>query len=106
MWGSCNKDAWLFHTDVIKMAIFTCEKENMRVFQAFDEIMLYAHFRNWVPDWHIAKEIYKHFPNSYSVLLPFAYTYLEELIRSTTSEYGIEIYDENGKSKKEELEKV
>ncbi len=34
------------------------------------------------------------FPNSYSVLSPYAYSYLEELIRSTTSEYGREIYDE------------
>jgi hypothetical protein len=68
--------------------------------EAFDEIMQYAHFWNWVPDLQVAKEIYLAFPNSYSVLTPFAYAYLEELIRSTTSEYGIEIYDKNGEPKK------
>ncbi len=72
----------------------------MDLSEAFDEIMLYAHFWNWVPDWRVAQEIYEVFPNSYSVLSPFAYTYLEELIRSTTSEYGIEVYDEKGKPKK------
>lgn len=64
---------------------------------AFEEIMRYAHFWNWVPDWQVAKEIYYSFPKSYSVLSPFAYSYLEELIRSTTSEYGIEPVDENRK---------
>ncbi len=29
--------------------------------------------------------------------MPFAYSYLEELIRSTTSEYGIPFLDRNGK---------
>jgi len=67
----------------------------MRVVEAFEEIMQYAHFRNWAPDWQVTKEIYESFPNSYSVLSPFAYSYLEEMIRSTTSEYGREIYDEN-----------
>ena len=57
------------------------------------EIVNYAHFWNWSPDWGIVQEIYQTFPDSYSVLLPFAYTYLEEMIRSTTSEYGIEIPD-------------
>jgi len=72
----------------------------MDISEAFEEIIQYAHFWNWVPDWQVAKEIYETFPSSYSVLSPFAYTYLEELIRSTTSEYGIEIYYENGKPKK------
>lgn len=31
--------------------------------------------------------------------MPFAYSYLEELIRSTTSEYGREFIDENGNEK-------
>lgn len=70
------------------------------VLDAFEEIMQYAHFWNWVPDWQVAKEIYKTFPESYSVLSPFAYAYLEELIRSTTSEYGIEIYDDKGYPKR------
>ncbi len=34
---------------------------------------------------------------------PFAYAYLEELIRSTTSEYGIEILDESGKPKRRKV---
>ena len=44
----------------------------------------------------MAKEIYSHIPEAYSVLTPFAYSYLEELIRSTTSEYGIPFLDRNG----------
>jgi hypothetical protein len=68
----------------------------MNITEAFEEIMQYAHFWNWVPDWQVTKEIYEAFPNSYSVLSPFAYSYLEELIRSTTSEYGREVFDENG----------
>ena len=69
----------------------------MNISEAFDEIMQYAHFWNWSPDWQVTKDIYESFPNSYSVLTPFAYSYLEELIRSTTSEYGREIYNEEGK---------
>ena len=68
----------------------------MNLSDSFEEIMLNAHFWNWGPDWQVVKDIYEAFPNSYSVLSPFAYSYLEELIRSTTSEYGIEVYDENG----------
>lgn len=75
----------------------------MDISDAFEEIMQHAHFWNWVPDWQLVKEIYEAFPNSFSVLTPFAYTYLEELIRSTTSEYGSEIYDENRKAKKRKV---
>ena len=63
----------------------------------FDEICEYAHMWNWAPDWHMVKQIYSAFPDSYSILTPFAYTYLEELIRSTTSEYGIPLLDREGK---------
>ena len=66
------------------------------IWDNFDEIIDYAHFRNWAPDWVVAKDIYRSFPNSFSVLTPFAYTYLEELIRSRTSEYGCEIVDSSG----------
>ncbi len=75
----------------------------MNIEEAFEEIMNYAHYWNWVPDWQIANEIYKSFPSSFSVLSPFAYSYLEELIRSTTSEYGREICDDNGRPKKNRL---
>lgn len=71
----------------------------MDISEDFEEILQYAHFWNWVPDWQVAKEIYETFPNSYSVLTPFAYSYLEELIRSRTSEYGRGICDEKGKPK-------
>lgn len=71
----------------------------MNLSESFEEIMLYSHFWNWTPDWQVAKEIYETFPNSYSVLSPFAFSYLEELIRSTTSEYGMEILNENGTPK-------
>jgi len=63
----------------------------------FDEICDYAHMWNWAPDWNMVKQIYTAFPDSYSILTPFAYNYLEELIRSTTSEYGIPLLDREGK---------
>ncbi|PKM64913.1 MAG: hypothetical protein CVU96_00355 [Firmicutes bacterium HGW-Firmicutes-20] len=75
----------------------------MTISDDFDEIMNYAHFWNWLPDWRIVKEIYMSIPNSYSILSPFAYAYLEEIIRSTTSEYGIEILDEDGKPRKRKV---
>ena len=61
----------------------------MTIEDAFDEIMQYAHYWNWVPDWQLVKEIYESYPYSYSVLTPFVYTYFEELIRTTTIEYGL-----------------
>jgi len=62
----------------------------MGISEDFAEIQSYAHFWNWLPDWGVVEEIYRAFPESYSVLTPFAYAYMEELIRSTTSEYGRE----------------
>lgn len=75
----------------------------MSINDDFIEIMNNAHYWNWLPDWGVAQEVYQTFPNSYSVLSPFAYAYLEELIRSTTSEYGIEIFDESGKLKRRKV---
>lgn len=75
----------------------------MNISDSFDEILNYSHFGNWAPDWGVVKEVYKAFPESYSILSPFAYSYLEEMIRSTTSEYGIELLDENGKPKKRKV---
>lgn len=69
----------------------------------FKEIMKYAHFWNWLPDWGVVQEVYQAFPNSFSVLTPFAYAYLEELIRSTTSEYGLEVFDDSGKPEKRKV---
>lgn len=69
----------------------------MSIINDFDTIYDYTHMWNWGPDWIIVKEIYSKFPDSYSVLTPFAYTYLEELIRSTTSEYGVPLINREGK---------
>lgn len=69
----------------------------MSVFDNFETILDYAHFWNWVPDWNVVKDIYSSIPESYSVLTPFAFTYLEEMIRSTTSEYGMPFFDREGK---------
>lgn len=69
----------------------------MSVFDDFELILNYAHFWNWAPDWNVVKDIYSRIPESYSVLTPFAFTYLEELIRSTTSEYGLRFFDIDGK---------
>ena len=66
----------------------------------FKEILDYAHMWNWAPDLALMKDIYDIFENSFSILTPFAYSYLEELIRSTTSEYGREFVDKNGKPRK------
>ncbi len=75
----------------------------MNISESFEEILKYSHFWNWAPDWDVAQKVYEAFPESYSVLSPFAYSYLEELIRSTTSEYGIELQDENGNPKKRKV---
>ncbi|WP_214629722.1 hypothetical protein [Paenibacillus agaridevorans] len=69
----------------------------------FTEIMNHTHLWNWHPDWDVVQKIYNAFPESYSVLTPFAFSYLEELIRSTTSEYGIQIYDDFGNPKKRKV---
>lgn len=69
----------------------------MSIINDFDTIYDYTHMWNLGPDWIIVKEIYSKFPDSYSVLTPFAYTYLEELIRSTTSEYGVPLLNREGK---------
>jgi hypothetical protein len=68
--------------------------------EAFDEIYNYTHMWNWGPDWEVLRRVYLAFPNSYSVLTPFAYSYLEEMIRSTTSEYGIDLFNTDGTPKK------
>jgi|SRR6186997_52562 len=74
----------------------------MSMIKSFDEIILHSHMWNWGPDWQVVEEVYEAFPNSFSVLTPFAYSYLEELIRSNTSEYGVELNNEKGKPKKRE----
>jgi len=64
--------------------MYNLEQEgNMNIDDDFKEIMDYAHFWNWLPDWGVVQEVYQTVPNSFSVLTPFAYSYLEELIRST-----------------------
>jgi len=68
----------------------------MSVQKDFERILEYAHFWNWCPDWDIVRQIYDAFPDSYSVLTPFAYTYLEELISSMTSNYGQIYKDDSG----------
>ncbi|VXD11134.1 conserved hypothetical protein [Marinoscillum sp. 108] len=71
------------------------ETKLMKIEEAFEEIIKYSHYWNWAPDWGVVIDIYKTFPNSYSVLSPFAYSYLEELIRSTTSEYPLQFQNED-----------
>lgn len=75
----------------------------MNINEDFKDIIKVAHFWNWLPDWEVVKNIYNEFPESYSILTPFAYSYLEEMICSTTSEYGREICDEQGKEKKRKV---
>lgn len=75
----------------------------MNINDDFKEILDYAHMWNWAPDISLMQEIYNKFDNSYSILTPFAYCFLEELIRSTTSEYGREFLDKDGKPKMRKL---
>lgn len=63
----------------------------MKLEEDFKEILNYAHMWNWATDISLMQEIYNQFADSYSILTPFAYCYLEELIRSTTSQYGREL---------------
>ena len=72
----------------------------MNIRSDFKEILNYAHMWNWAPDIALMQEIYNDYGNSYSILTPFAYCYLEELIRSTTSEYGRDYVDSKGNPKK------
>ncbi len=72
----------------------------MELDKAFEEIYNHTHMWNWGPDWEVLRRVYQAYPNSYSILTPFAYSYLEELIRSTTSEYGRELYHSDGVLKK------
>ena len=75
----------------------------MNINEDFNKIVSYTHAWHWCSDWDILQKIYNAFPESYSVLTPFAYSYLEEAIRSTTSEYGIEILDKNGNPKRRKV---
>lgn len=75
----------------------------MALEDSFGEIMNHSHFWNWAPDWQIAIEIYNTYPNAYSILSPFAYSYLEELIRTRTSDYGLDLRDKNGLPRKRKV---
>ena len=77
----------------------TLKNNLMELNEAFDEIYNHTHMWNWGPDWEILRRVYLAFPNSYSILTPFAYSYLEEWIRSTTSEYGRELVNTDRTSK-------
>lgn len=72
----------------------------MELNEAFEEIYNHTHAWNWAPDWEVFRKVYLTIPDSYAVLTPFAYSYLEELIRSTTSEYGRELVYKDGPIKK------
>lgn len=53
----------------------------------YDVLARYAHIWNWLPDSVAVKDVCHAFQESYSALFPFAYSYMEELIRSMTGEY-------------------
>lgn len=72
----------------------------MRLNEDFETIIKYSHFWNWAPDLQLLKKIYLKFDNSFSILTPFLYSYLEELVRTLTSDYGRYLTDENGSSMK------
>ena len=70
------------------------------VLKDFERIIDHAYFRNWAPDWEMAKNVYTKFPDSYSILTSFAYYYFEELMRSTTSEYEMPFLNKDGENNK------
>lgn len=72
----------------------------MSLNEDFETIIKYSHFWNWAPDLQLLKKIYLKFDNSFSILTPFLYSYLEELVRTLTSDYGRYLADENGNSMK------
>lgn len=49
----------------------------------------YAHANHWLYDWTLLHRLYISEPDTYSLFTPFAFSYLEELIRSTTSKYSL-----------------
>lgn len=69
---------------------------NEEILNSIETIIGYTDLLNWSPDWAIFRDVFDMFPNSYSLLTPFAYAYLEEIVRSTTSEYGLEVLDGKG----------
>lgn len=64
-----------------------------------ENVLQYAHYWNWLPDLNVVVEIYKSRDDAYSVLLPFMFTYLEESVRTLTSEYGMLEPNEPNKKK-------
>lgn len=56
----------------------------------FKKISFSAHL-NWLYDIELTMKIYREYPDSYSVLFPFMYSYLEECIRSLTTEFGMNL---------------
>ena len=77
----------------------------MNFAQDMEIILQYAHYWNWLPDWIVLQRVDSEFTDAYSILTPFAYSYLEEMIRSTTSEYGIELLDKKGNPRRRKLGK-
>lgn len=69
----------------------------MEFSESFEQILQNTHYFNWHPDLYECRRIYAAFPNSYAILSPFFYSYLEELVRSNTREYGAKPLDLNGK---------
>lgn len=52
-----------------------------------NNILLVAHYWDWTPDLIVVAEIYESRDDAHSVLLPFMFTYLEQSIRTLTSQY-------------------
>lgn len=68
-----------------------------KTLEYFNTILGYAQYWRWAPDIQVVKEIYTERNDAYSVLAPFMYSYLEELIRSMTPEYGHTFEEREGK---------
>ena len=54
----------------------------------FDILLADTHVGNWSKSLRIAKSVYKNIEDAQYILMPFMYTYLEESVRSMTTEYG------------------
>ena len=96
----CFFDKFCIKMDNTKRKAITMNFE-----QDMDIILQYAHYWNWLTDWITLQNVYSEFSDIYSILTPFAYSYLEKIIRSTTSEYGIELLDKKGNPRKRKIGK-
>ncbi|PHM02942.1 hypothetical protein EV52_13755 [Lactiplantibacillus plantarum] len=74
--------------------------DRQEVLKYFSEIEYAAHTQNWLNDIRMARDLFTHDSDVYVILFPFMYTVLEDVIRSSTDNYGQLKSGENNDDKK------